>query len=173
MPTSPSPAETGVSDSHFNMWRAVFAMAHADNMIMVQEEALMLDAIERYDFSNKQKDILYRDTVIKGDIRDFFAAITDKKDKLDFFRYARLMAWCDGDFAAQEKYILEALRGEHIKTLEECDLLLEAQALFDAEEKERMKARMVEMYEALQVEKVDEGKLFEAVIDQMADSQDN
>lgn len=38
----------------------------------------------------------------------------DPRDKKDFFKFARVLSWSDGDFDAQEKHIVETLEKIHM-----------------------------------------------------------
>lgn len=99
-----------VSDSKFNMWRAVFALAHADHVVTEEERRFMYKVLATENFSGAQKNILEEDMEIARDIPDMFMSITDPKDRSRFFYFARMLFWCDGDFAAQEQKILTELQ---------------------------------------------------------------
>lgn len=100
----------GVSESKFNMWRAVFAMAHADGIVTGEEEELLREFLSNTGFSDEQKNVLERDIMIPQQAGDFFHEITEQSDRDRFFYYARLISWCDGDFGKQEKQILDNLK---------------------------------------------------------------
>lgn len=104
-----------VSESRFYMWRAVFAMAHADDMITDEERKFMLKAIEEHNFSDFQKDILLNDIENKQDIASMFSFVTEQEDKSKFFYYARILCWSDGDFDAQEQEVLTRLKRSYIE----------------------------------------------------------
>lgn len=160
--------ETQITESRFAMWRAVFALAHADGVIVDEEIAFMDNILATYPFTEEQAAILREDMRVQGDAGEFFAQITDRQDKADFFEYARLIIWCDGNFDAQERSILDTLKGAHLQALDEGAMLGEVATTFDAEEKDLMKARMRQMYSALQQnKKQEEGGVFGALIRKM------
>lgn len=99
-----------VSSSKFNMWRAVFALAHADHVVTTEEQRFMYRALATENFSDLQKKTLEEDMKTARDIPDMFMSITDPKDRSRFFYFARMLFWCDGDFAAQEQKILTELQ---------------------------------------------------------------
>ncbi len=156
-----------VSESRFNMWRAIFAMAHADDIVSEEETKFMKEAIERYDFSDKQREVLELDIKSPQHVGTSFSRITDSQDKSDFFTFARLMAWCDGDFDEQEQLILTELKKVHIKTLDFDTLVKDVKLSFEDEEHEEMKKRMRDMYADLSGDPKSKGSIFGAVINKM------
>ena len=108
----------GVSESKFNMWRAIFALAHADHVVTDEERRFMNKALAAEGFSQAQEDVLREDMETSNDIANMFLRITEQKDRSQFFYFARLLLWCDGDFAAQEQAILTRLQSLHNKTLD-------------------------------------------------------
>lgn len=104
---------TFMADSRFHMWRAVFALAHADGQVSDKERQFMQIYLSRLTVSPEQKDILKADIENSQEVSLMFSKITQEKDVEDFFNFARLLVWCDGDFAEQERQILELLRQRH------------------------------------------------------------
>lgn len=113
---------TEVGDSRFFMWRAVVAMAHADKII----EPAEVEAVEQYlsviPFSDEQKRILREDLEQGKDVSKMFDLVTDTKDRVDFFQFARMIVWSDGDLDAQEKRILEKLEKKQAESLDHKNL---------------------------------------------------
>lgn len=109
---------SGVSESKFNMWRAVFALAHADHVVTDEERRFMNKALAKEGFSAEQEATLREDMETPQGIADMFVRITDQKDRSRFFYFARMLFWCDGDFAAQEQAILTRLQNYHNKTVD-------------------------------------------------------
>ena len=99
-----------LTDSRFHMWRTVFALAHADGQVTDQERRFMQIYLSRVPADFRQKEILQKDVAQAQDVAVMFAKITVEKDVEDFFNFARLLVWCDGDFGAQESQIMERLR---------------------------------------------------------------
>ena len=61
----------GISESRFKMWRAVFAMAHADGLVTDHEKSFMENYLEKVPFSPEQREILredMRDPELLGDL---------------------------------------------------------------------------------------------------------
>lgn len=121
---------SGVSESKFNMWRAIFALAHADHVVTHEERRFMHRALATEGFSETQKRILEEDMETPQNITEMFMKIREQADRSRFFYFARMLLWCDGDFAAQEQAILTRLQGIHNRTLDfgrigEVDLKLE------------------------------------------------
>ena len=99
-----------ISDSRFSMWRAVFAMAHADNKLVYKEKRMLLEILQKRPFTLEQREILKKDLDDPQDIEEMFDNIAEKEDVVDFFGLARALAWCDGDYDEQEREILEKLQ---------------------------------------------------------------
>lgn len=98
-----------ISESRFHMWRCVVGMAHADGIITPHELAFINDYVKDLSFSKEQLDIMGEDLLNPQDVDTLFSSITDPQDKKDFFALARALSWCDGDYDAQEKLIIERL----------------------------------------------------------------
>jgi hypothetical protein len=98
------------SDSHFYMWRAVFAMAYADGSLALEEQGLLYDYLDTVPFSDEQLEILREDVATPQDVDEMFLRVTEPEDRRIFFEMARTLVWCDGDYDAQEKVIIERLK---------------------------------------------------------------
>ena len=109
--------DVGVSESRFYMWRAVFAMAHADEVVTAEEQAFMESYLEKVPFSSKQLSILKGDIKDAQDIHEMFSMISESEDLSQFFEFSRALVWCDGDYEEQEREIKERLKAEHVGKL--------------------------------------------------------
>lgn len=109
-----------MSESRFYMWRAVFAMAHADGVLAPQEHEMLSEFIEKRPFSPPQREVLKQDLEAPQDVEALFENISHEKDREDFFDLARALVWCDGNYAEQERVILERLKSQsgmqHVQT---------------------------------------------------------
>ena len=99
-----------ISDSRFYMWRAVFAMAYADDVLVYKEKQMLREILTKRPFTHEQREILKGDLASPKNIEDMFDKITVEKDRIDFFGLARALAWCDGDYDDQERAILDKLQ---------------------------------------------------------------
>lgn len=118
---------TSLSDSRFHMWRAVFALAHADGHVSDAERRFMEIYLSRLQLTHEQRQVLTADITQAQDVASMFSKITGEKDAEDFFNFARLLVWCDGDFDEQEKRIMEMLRKRQDTPLGTERLLLKLQ----------------------------------------------
>lgn len=107
-----------VTDSEFHMWRAIFAISHADHVVSAEERRFMIKALNTNKFSPEQRAVLESDMEAPQDIATMFARIEEQKDRSRFFYFARMLLWCDGDFAAQEQKLLTELGKAHHKTVD-------------------------------------------------------
>lgn len=97
----------GISDSEFNMWRAVFAFALVDNVLSLEEQEMLRSYKAQVPFSLQQLQILSSDFSTRQDVEGFFKKITEDKDKKRFCVLARAIVWSDGDMDKQEEEILK------------------------------------------------------------------
>lgn len=104
----------GVSDSQFCMWRTLFAVAHADDVISDQEVRFMVEALDSIPFSPAQQTVLNEDVKTPQDIEAMFAGITDLQDQIQFFRFARDLVHIDGDYAREEQEVMLKLQKLHL-----------------------------------------------------------
>lgn len=103
----------GMTESRFYMWRSVFALAHADGQVTEKERRFMEIYLSRLSLTPEQKEILTGDVESRQDVSLMFSKMTAEKDVEDFFNFARLLVWCDGDFDEQERQIMDMLRQRH------------------------------------------------------------
>ena len=104
-----------VTESQFYMWRALFAVAHADDVVTDEEVRFMVEALEDIPFSTSQYAILSADMKDRQDIEEMFQGITDSQDQATFFRFARQLAHIDGDFDEKEQDVLTRLQRQHMQ----------------------------------------------------------
>lgn len=114
--TDPVPGDV-MTESRFHMWRAIFALAHADEKVTLEERQFLEDVLRREPFNDEQKVLLKADIKNPQDIGRMFKGITDQIDRSAFFYFARLLCWCDGDFAKQEQQIILKLKETHLKEM--------------------------------------------------------
>jgi hypothetical protein len=107
-----------VSDSEFYMWRTLFALAHADEVVTNEEIRFMAEALEDIPFSPEQRAILSEDIKYARDIGEMFTKITSKQDQARLFSHARELVWADGDFGKQEQDIMIKLIRKHVKDVD-------------------------------------------------------
>lgn len=110
---------SGLKESRFNMWRAVVAMMHADDVVKPHEINFILENTKGLPLSETQRLVIAEDIRAKFSIDDVFHKITDPIDKQDFFHLARAMAWADGDLSDTEDDLLKRLEGLHLDDSEE------------------------------------------------------
>lgn len=132
----------GLNDSEFNMWRTIFAMAHADNEVTKDELAFMYDALEKEDFSREQRAILEKDIEVAQDPAELFMKIGKQEDRSRFFYYARMMCWSDGNFDEQEQEIILRLKSLHVRNVDFEKMLQDVSMEIDESDKEQMAADM-------------------------------
>lgn len=112
-----------LTESQFYMWRTLFALAHADQVVTKEEVRFMAEALEDVPFSEEQKAILKKDIKSPQDIIAMFSGVTDAQDQARFFKFAHDLVWADGDFGKAEQEILLKLQKAHIRAVSVDDLI--------------------------------------------------
>ncbi|PCJ99906.1 MAG: hypothetical protein COA45_03595 [Zetaproteobacteria bacterium] len=112
-----------VSDSRFFMWRTLFSVAHADNIVTDEEIEFMAHVLEDIEFSDMQTTILKDDIINPKDVEEMFRGVTDKKDRKEFFEFARDLVWVDGDFGSEEQSVMVKLLQTHLGDINVDDLV--------------------------------------------------
>ncbi len=130
--------QNNIADSTFNMWRALFALAHADDIVTDEELRFMYEALARENFSEDQREVLEQDIKTPTDIVTLFERITDQEDRSRFFFHARKLCWCDGDFGRQEQEIILKLKKMHISDINIQDMLNTSALELEDHEKNRL-----------------------------------
>ena len=105
--------EPQITPSQFCMWRTLFAIAHADNILAAGEIEYMAKILEEVQFSPEQTETLKDDITNPKDIDKMFAGISDVEDRIQFFDLARHLVWADGDFGQEEQSAMIKLTREH------------------------------------------------------------
>ena len=113
----------GVSESLFYMWRTLFALAHADDVVTSEEVRFMAEALEDIDFSQGQRAVLNDDISRAQDIEKMFAKVRELGDQMQFFKLAKVMVWSDGDFGVEEREVMLRLQTIHVKDVNLDDLI--------------------------------------------------
>lgn len=101
------PDKSGIRESEFAMWRAVFAFTYVDNVLSLEEQELLQTYLKKVPFSADQLRILKKDLMEPKDVVGLYKKITRKEDKERFCVLARAIAWCEGNMLKQEMAILK------------------------------------------------------------------
>lgn len=112
-----------ISESRFYMWRTLFAMVHADDVVTDEEVRFMAEALEDIPFSLKQQAILEVDMRDAQDITEMFSHVSEVKDQAAFFALAREVVHVDGDYGIEEQEIMLKLQKAHVKRADLDDLI--------------------------------------------------
>lgn len=118
-----------LNDSKFYMWRTLFALVHADNIVTKEELEFIKSALKDLDLSEEQKTTLETDVVVPKDPIEMFRGISNIIDQKEFFNFAYQLVLIDGDYDSREYEVIQRLQEEHDKSLgkdlasEEIDLV--------------------------------------------------
>ncbi len=125
-----------ISESRLYMWRAVIAIVHADHVVTPEEKELAESYLANVPFSEDQKTILQEDLLEAQNIEEMFNQITEPVDQAEFFGFARLMVWCDGDYDRQEEEIFSRLKDIQMSRIDPealKNMIVESRKAFDLE----------------------------------------
>lgn len=104
-----------ITDSQLHIWRTLFAVAHADDIVTDEEVQFMAHVMEEVDFTEEQLIILKDDISNPKNAKEMFYKITTREDRVKFFDLARDLVWADGDFDEAEQSVMVQLHQIHIK----------------------------------------------------------
>ncbi len=120
-----------ISQSKFYMFRTLYSLLHADNIITDEELDFMKNVLEDVELSDEQSDIFYDDIKNPKDAVEMFKGITDDSDKSAFFSFAYDLVLTDGNYHTKEYKVIKSLQslydkenGKEVDT-DEIDLVLE------------------------------------------------
>lgn len=113
----------GVSKSRFFMWRTLFAVAHADDIVTDEELGFMAYVLDDVQFSAEQTETLRDDLKTPKDVEKMFAGISAQEDRVQFFNFARDLVWVDGDFGSEEQSVMIKLQKTHYENVDMNDLI--------------------------------------------------
>ncbi len=126
-----------VNESEFYMWRTLFAVAHADNVLKDEEISFMAGILDDVQFTDEQTAILKDDIINVKDTAVMFSGITDPVDRVQFFEFARDLVWIDGDFASEEQSVTISLYKQHMKDTTVDELIGKVSLEFEEEPESR------------------------------------
>ena len=106
-----------VNESAFYMWRTLFALAHADDVVTDEELRFMAEALEDIPFSDAQREILNKDVSEPQDIEAMFEQISNQADQAAFFKLAKALVHIDGDYGVEEQVVMLRLKEKHLQNV--------------------------------------------------------
>lgn len=101
---------TGLTESRFNMWRAVIVMAHADSVVKPHEINFIIENTKNLSMTEAQRAALVSDLRNPASMQTVFDKITSPRDKEDFFHFARAICWSDGAMDEAEQALFNHLK---------------------------------------------------------------
>ena len=111
-----------ISDSQFNMWRAVIAIAHADGTVQPEEKAFLdktlakLDAV--YNLSDAQRKTLTDEMQAPQSIATLLPLITEPENRSMLVHFGEILAWADNEISVDEEAILKKLHAGQMDSVE-------------------------------------------------------
>lgn len=106
------------TDSHFNMWRCVVAVAHADNKIHQDEKIYLQKIFQNIPFSEEQRETLARELDTPHEIDGLLGAVDVPADRSKLVYFARILCWADGSLHPEEKEIIQHLHSNAMDQVE-------------------------------------------------------
>jgi uncharacterized membrane protein YebE (DUF533 family) len=105
----------GLTDSRFNMWRAVIVMAHADSVVKPHEINFIIENTRDLSMTEGQRAALVADIRNPTSMQTVFDKITSPRDKEDFFHFARAICWSDGTMDDAEQSLYDHLKNLNLR----------------------------------------------------------
>ncbi|TAL27996.1 MAG: TerB family tellurite resistance protein [Alphaproteobacteria bacterium] len=147
---SPAAPRSGkkISDSLFNMWRCVIALAHADGEVQSEERAYIeriignLDRV--YGLSPEQKKIFEDELQHAGDLKELLPHVKEPQDRASLVYFADIIVWADGTLSEEEEKLLKQLRDDQMSKVDmnKARTQIEADRIKRAIESDREAAKM-------------------------------
>lgn len=116
--TQAQPDQNTVSDSKFNMFRCMIVMAYADSVLNENEKDYMHTLMQNNDFTPEQLETLEDDLQNPKTIEDVLPKVTNPEDRGQVVYFARLMAYKDGVFDANEEDLLNRLHANAMNNID-------------------------------------------------------
>ncbi|MEZ4872357.1 MAG: hypothetical protein R2827_08960 [Bdellovibrionales bacterium] len=101
---------SGISESKFNMFRCVIAMAQQDGVIEKSELEEIGKMLEKVQLSDAQREALKHELGHKINLDEVLAQVTEKGDRAMLAHYARIMMYADGVAHPDEQALVEQLQ---------------------------------------------------------------
>lgn len=114
-------AKTPLSNSSYNKWRCLIALAHIDKKLQPTEKEFFskkLSDLGHEAATAEQLDTFRDDLENPKNPEIFFKKVEDRLEKLDLLRLAYELFWIDGEFDERERKAYEAMRGALSKSLD-------------------------------------------------------
>jgi len=123
-----------ISESKFQMWRAVVAMAHADGRVSKEERDFIHSYFKSLNLSDEQKEQLQRELDEKADFDAILPLISEPADRAQVVHFSRVLCYRDGEFHPTEQNLLEKLNSNAMSKVDFADALKKSQQLMSENE---------------------------------------
>lgn len=115
-----------LSESQFQMWRAVIAIAQADGKIQPEERAQIdraLGALDRvHGLTEAQKKTVNDDFAAPKKVASILPLITEPQFRGELIHFAQAIAWADNELSVDEEGILTALKAGQMTVVDQNQL---------------------------------------------------
>jgi uncharacterized tellurite resistance protein B-like protein len=102
-----------MTDSKFHVWRCLFALVHADDVVADEERDFMTNVLNNFNFSDEQKSTLENDAENKQDPIAIFEKITEERDQKLCLNMAYDIVLIDGEYHDKEYAVMQQLQACH------------------------------------------------------------
>ncbi len=156
---SAQPAKRPITDSMFNMWRAIIVMAHADGVIHEKEQEffdkVFANMARSYDLTPAHMDTFAKDLKVAQPIEALLPKITDPELRSLLLYFSQVVAWIDGHLSPDESELLKKLHNAFGKGAEMGEVM--------ARIRQEMADQMFKRRTDLQSQRPDRNPLFYAL----------
>lgn len=105
---------TPISESQFQMWRCMIALAHSDGTVAPQEKAYLdrvIASLDRvYGLSPAHKQQIADDFASPKSVASILPLVTEPQYRAALVDFGEVLAWADDEVSVDEEAIIKSLR---------------------------------------------------------------
>jgi hypothetical protein len=140
MTNLPRPPKQEMSDSQYQMWRGVIAVAHADGKVQDEERAYLKKVFQNldrvYGLTLAQRNELDDDMLNPKSLGDILPKITEPQFRGMLIHFSEVLVWSDNEVTAEEEDVIKKLYAGQMSSIDEGKLRAEVKAQLAASKAE-------------------------------------
>ncbi|HYD18467.1 MAG TPA: hypothetical protein VEF76_08320 [Patescibacteria group bacterium] len=126
------PPKQVMSESQYQMWRGVIAIAHVDGKMHDEERAYLRRTFQNldrvYGLSVEQRKQLDDDMENPKDLATILPLITEPQFRGTLIHFGEVMVWADSEVSPEEEDVIKKLYTQQMSTIDEQKLRAEVKA---------------------------------------------
>lgn len=132
MTTLPRPPKQEMTDSQYQMWRGVVAIAHADGRVQEEERAYLKKVFQNldrvYGLTMAQRQELDDDMLNPKKLADILPKITEPQYRGMLIHFGEVLVWADNQVSAEEEDVIKKLYASQMSGIDEQKLRADVKA---------------------------------------------